>query len=68
MERCKRCGGQMLKERFFARMGEHWDGLRCLFCGEVTDQIIEENRAFIPIPDQRGRWKRMRKVEMEVRK
>ncbi len=67
-ERCGRCNGPMVKERFFVHMGQYWDGKRCILCGEITDQIIEENRAFIPIPDQRGRWKRMRKVEMEVMK
>ncbi len=66
-ERCGRCNGPMVKERFFVRMGESWDGLRCICCCEITDPIIEENRRFIPLPDPRGKWKRMRKVEeMEV--
>ncbi len=77
MERCGRCGGQMVKERFFVRMSEHWDGLRCLFCGEITDPIIEENRAFVPVQGLQGRKKgqsdvyqrkRRTREEMEVMK
>ncbi len=68
-ERCSRCQGTMVKERFFVRMGQFWDGFHCLFCGEVVDDVILENRAFIPIPETRGKWRRMRKVEeMEVMK
>ncbi len=68
-ERCGRCGGRLVKERFFVRMGEFWDGYHCLFCGEVVDPIILANRSFIPIPETRGRWEKMRKVEeMEVTK
>lgn len=44
-ERCHRCGGFMVKEKFtvdFAALD--FEGWRCVVCGEITDPLIMANR------------------------
>jgi hypothetical protein len=41
--RCARCGGNMVHESFFGQ-SEHFSGLKCVFCGEVIDPVILQNR------------------------
>ncbi len=41
--RCHRCGGKMVYEKFYAEEGQFY-GWRCIFCGEIVDQVISENR------------------------
>ena len=41
--KCYRCHGEMVYEKFFGPH-EHFWGWRCLFCGEIVDQVILENR------------------------
>ncbi len=44
-ERCHRCGGLMVKEKFtvdFAALD--FEGWRCLVCGEIIDPLIMDNR------------------------
>jgi hypothetical protein len=41
--RCYRCGGVMIFEKFYGD-GEYFFGWKCIFCGEVVDQVILENR------------------------
>jgi hypothetical protein len=41
--KCHRCGGAMIYEKFYGG-GEQFYGWRCIFCGEIVDQIIFENR------------------------
>ncbi len=67
-ERCERCHGPMVKERFFVRMGEAWNGKRCICCGEITDPIIEENRAFVPVQGLQGRKKGQRDTYLRKRR
>lgn len=45
--RCHRCNGLMASERFYGP-GEPFWGWRCLFCGEVLDSLIWENRNHFP--------------------
>ena len=45
MEKCERCGGMMVYEKFFHGTGAFW-GWRCLNCGECIDEEIAENRRF----------------------
>lgn len=52
MERCGKCGGYLIQQRFYTH-GEHFDGLRCVNCSQVTDATIEENHKFQPV-DQKG--------------
>jgi len=41
--RCPRCGSNMIHESFFGP-SEQFSGLKCLFCGEVIDPVILQNR------------------------
>jgi len=40
---CPRCGGKMVCEPNYTESGIWW-GWRCLFCGEILDPVIAENR------------------------
>ncbi|MBS3905777.1 MAG: hypothetical protein KGZ49_01955 [Syntrophaceae bacterium] len=41
--KCYRCGGVMVYEKFFG-LAEEFFGWRCIFCGEIVDNVIIENR------------------------
>ncbi len=41
--KCSRCGGAMVFEKFYGT-SEEFFGWRCIFCGEIVDQVILENR------------------------
>ena len=41
--KCYRCGSGMFYEKFFGPH-EHFWGWRCIFCGEIIDQVILENQ------------------------
>jgi transposase-like protein len=41
--KCPHCGSAMVYEKFFGH-DEHFSGWRCIFCGEIIDTIILENR------------------------
>jgi hypothetical protein len=41
--KCYRCGGTMVFEKFFG-ICEEFFGWRCIFCGEIVDKVILENR------------------------
>jgi hypothetical protein len=41
--KCSRCGGSMVYEKFYG-VSEEFFGWRCIFCGEIVDQVILENR------------------------
>ena len=41
--RCQRCGGLMICERFYDGR-DHFEGWRCVICGEIVDSVIVENR------------------------
>jgi hypothetical protein len=41
--KCHRCGGIMVFEKFYV-LGENFSGWKCIFCGEIVDQVILENR------------------------
>jgi hypothetical protein len=41
--KCYRCSSKMVFEKFFGPH-EHFWGWRCIFCGEIVDQVILENR------------------------
>lgn len=41
--KCYRCGGVMVYEKFFG-ISEEFFGWRCIFCGEIVDSVIYENR------------------------
>jgi hypothetical protein len=41
--KCGRCGGMMVCEMFYFRE-DNFLGWRCIFCGEIVDQVILENR------------------------
>ena len=43
--KCPRCHGIMVFEKFYGTQ-EHFFGWRCIYCGEVLDQVILENRAW----------------------
>ncbi len=44
---CYRCHSKMVYEKFFGPH-EHFWGWRCIFCGEIVDQVILENRGLPP--------------------
>ncbi len=41
--KCQRCQGWMVVERYYGPGMPYW-GFRCLFCGEILDPVIWENR------------------------
>ena len=41
--RCHRCNSLMVYEKFFTEEGDFF-GWRCVFCGEIIDQVILKNR------------------------
>jgi len=41
--KCDRCGSAMIREKFYGPQ-EHFLGWRCIFCGEIIDYLILENR------------------------
>ncbi len=41
--KCYRCGSGMSYEKFYG-LYEHFWGWRCIYCGEIVDQMILENR------------------------
>ncbi|NWF94076.1 MAG: hypothetical protein HXY46_14340 [Syntrophaceae bacterium] len=41
--RCDRCGSAMIQEKFYGPQ-EHFHGWRCIFCGEIIDPVILQNR------------------------
>jgi hypothetical protein len=41
--KCAHCGGSMVYEKFYGSQEYFW-GWRCLFFGEIVDEIILENR------------------------
>jgi hypothetical protein len=44
--RCYRCSSNMVYEKFYGPQ-EHFWGWRCIFCGEIIDQVILENRKIL---------------------
>ncbi len=41
--RCHRCGSIMIYEKYYGFEEQFW-GWRCIWCGNIIDQIILENR------------------------
>ena len=41
--KCYRCNGIMVYEKFYGPQ-EYFCGWRCIFCGEIVDPVILENR------------------------
>lgn len=62
MARCLKCDKEMVFERFFGKE-EYFDGWRCVWCGEIIDPTILENRqefshsAIITDFHSKRRWK-----------
>ena len=44
--KCNRCGGMMTYERFYGPH-EQFLGWRCVYCGEIVDEVILENRRWV---------------------
>jgi hypothetical protein len=43
--KCPRCKGVMSFEKFYGPH-EYFFGWRCIYCGEIVDQVILENRVW----------------------
>jgi hypothetical protein len=43
--KCYHCSNDMVYEKFYGPQ-EHFWGWRCIFCGEIVDPVILENRNF----------------------
>jgi DNA-directed RNA polymerase subunit RPC12/RpoP len=41
--RCHRCGSTMVYEKYYGFEEQFW-GWRCIWCGNIVDQVILENR------------------------
>jgi len=41
--KCDRCGSAMIQEKFYGPQ-EHFLGWKCIYCGEIVDYLILENR------------------------
>ncbi len=52
--KCPHCGSVMVYEIFYGPNGNFW-GWRCIFCGEILDEVILENRQAGAI---RQKWER----------
>ncbi len=44
--KCDRCGSTMVHEQFVGDQERFW-GWRCIFCGEIVDDVILENRRWL---------------------
>ena len=44
--KCDRCGRTMAYEQFTGEQERFW-GWRCIFCGEIVDDVILENRQWL---------------------
>ncbi|MGZ3569204.1 MAG: hypothetical protein ACXU9W_10485 [Thermodesulfobacteriota bacterium] len=44
--KCDRCGRSMAYEQFCGSQEYFW-GWRCIFCGEIVDDVIMENRQWL---------------------
>jgi hypothetical protein len=56
--KCQRCSGIMIHEKFYGSDEPYW-GWKCVYCGEVFDQIILENRNGLgKLVMARNRWAR----------
>lgn len=58
--KCHRCGGAMFSDQFRGTTERFW-GWKCIFCGEIIDPLILENRRLmstgqgIPLPREAAR-------------
>ncbi len=43
---CNRCSGVMTYEKFYGPH-EQFFGWRCVYCGEIVDEVILENRRWL---------------------
>jgi len=43
---CNRCSGMMTYEKFYGPH-EQFLGWRCVYCGEIVDEVILENRQWL---------------------
>ena len=53
--KCGRCGSTVVYEQFFGNQEAFW-GWRCIFCGEIVDDAILENRQWLRkgvVPDNK---------------
>ncbi len=44
--KCYRCSSNMVYEKFYGPHEHYW-GWRCVFCGEIIDPVILENRKLL---------------------
>jgi len=44
--KCHRCESIMTYERFYGPQGDFW-GWRCIWCGDIVDRLILENRGSV---------------------
>ena len=44
--KCDHCGRAVVYEQFYGGQ-EHFWGWRCIFCGEIIDDVIIENRQWV---------------------
>jgi hypothetical protein len=49
--KCDRCGSAMFQEKFYGRH-EHFLGWKCIYCGEIIDYLILENRQSLSPPEK----------------
>jgi hypothetical protein len=54
--KCDRCGSAMVQEKFYGSQ-EHFLGWKCIYCGEIVDYLILQNRRSLT---------RMKEEEQEV--
>ncbi len=60
--KCQRCAGIMVSEEFYGSE-EMFSGWRCIFCGEVIDPVILQNRM---IQKRRGISLRLRRGRLVI--
>ena len=47
--KCNRCLRNMAYEKFYGAQEAFW-GWRCIYCGDIIDQVILENRSGLRRP------------------
>ena len=48
LKKCPRCMGAVTYEKFYGRDDQFW-GWKCLFCGNIIDPVILQNRRLMQV-------------------
>ena len=49
--KCHRCSGLMIYQDFYSA-DDHFEGWRCIGCGEIVDEVVLKNRKWMKVVRQ----------------